>query len=150
MAEHVEALDLGMVWDPNCPDAILLARDTGQTVLALQAHPDDADQRCVVLVWTGCRFACMIPPNDEAISAHRLWDKGLSGLLWAGLVHESALVGELERQNSVHPLHGSSLFQGLTHHFLPLKECVVEVVARDVTARRVEGTTAEAAVRAHR
>lgn len=149
MAEHVESLDLAMVWNPNSPDAVLLTTDSGPTVLALQPHPSDADQRCVVLEWTDCHFACMSPPNEEAISGHRLWEKGLDGLLWAAVVHESELIDALERQNHVHPLHHSSLFEGLTHHVLPLKECVVEVLAREVTAQRVDGTTLEAAVRAH-
>lgn len=92
----------------------------------------------------------MTPPNDEAISGHRLWDKGLSGVLWAGVVHGSSLIEELERQNRVHPLHRASLFEGLTHYVLRLKEGVVEVVAREVAAQRADGTTLEAAVSAYR
>lgn len=150
MAERVEELDLGVAWNANAPDAILLTGDSEPTVLALRADFGDADQRCVVLTWTGCIYACMTPPNDEAISGHRLWKKGLSGLLWAGVVNGSALIKELERRSRVHPLHRPSRFEDLIHYLLPLKECVVEVVASDVTAQRAEGTTAEAAVRAHR
>lgn len=47
MAEYVEALDLGVSWHPNDPDAILLTGDSEPTVLALHAHPGDADRRCV-------------------------------------------------------------------------------------------------------
>jgi hypothetical protein len=148
MTEHVRALDLGVTWEPNAPDAILLSADFGPTTLALEAHPNDPDKHCVVLVWTGCRYACMAPPNDEAINGHRLWEKGLQGQLWAGIVHNSDLIDGLERQNRVHPMHSAALFEGLTHYVLPLKECVVEVVARDLTVHRVEGTTVEAAARA--
>lgn len=148
MTEHVEPLDLGVTWEPNAPDAILLSADFGPSTLALRAHPNDADERCVVLVWTGCRYVCMTPPNDEAISGHRLWDRGLQGLLWSGIVHDSELIARLERQNRVHPMHSASLFEGLSHYVLPLKECVVEVVARDLAVHRVEGTTSEAALRA--
>jgi hypothetical protein len=150
VAEHVETFDLGVTWDPNAPDAVLLTGDFGPTALALQAHPDDQDGRCVVLVWAACRLACMTPPNDEAISGHRLWEKGLRETRWAGVVHDSELIDGLERQNRVHPQHSASLFEGLTHYVLPLKECVVEVVAREVAVRRVEGTTAEAVLRARR
>ena len=38
-----------------------------------------------------------------------------------------------------------SLFEGLTHYVLRLKECIVEVVARTVVVRRVDGTTEAAA-----
>jgi len=148
VTEHVESLDLGVTWEPNAPDAILLSADFGPSTLALNAHPDDPDERCVVLNWTGCQYASMAPPNDEAISGHRLWIKGLQGLLWSGIVHDSELIAGLERQNRVHPMHSASRFEGLTHYLLPLKECVVEVVARDLAVHRVEGTTVEAAVRA--
>lgn len=63
MVEHVTVLDLGVTWEPNAPDAILLSNDSGKTALALNAQADDDDQRCVVLVWTGTRFACLADPN---------------------------------------------------------------------------------------
>ena len=89
MAEHVESIDLGVNWEPNAPEAILLSGDFGPTALALEPHPGDVDERCVVLVWTGCRYACMTPPNDEAIDGHRLWEKGLSKAGWAGVVSKA-------------------------------------------------------------
>lgn len=149
VTEHVESVDLGVTWEPNAPDAVLLSADLGLSTLALRAHHDDPDDRCVVVKWTGCRYASMAPPNDEAINGHRLWLKGLRGVLWSGIVHDSELIAGLELQNRVHPMHSASTFEGLTHYVLPLKECVVEVVARDLAVHRVEGTTAEAAVRAH-
>ncbi len=146
--EHVESLSIGVTWEPNAPEAILLSADFGPSTLALNAHPDDPDGRCVVLTWTGCQFASMAPPNDEALSGHRLWIKGLQGLLWLGIVHDSELISGLELQNGVHPMPRGSLFESLTHYLLPLKECVVEVVARDLEVHRIGGTTVEAAVRA--
>lgn len=146
MTEHVVELDLGTSWDPNTPAALLLADDVGRTVLALKPHPDDQDRRGVVVVWNGSRSSCMTDPNDEAISGHRLYAKGLSEVLWAGLVVESELVRALERQNRVHPDHDPSRFSPLSHHVLLLKECVVEVVATHVAVRRVAGTPAQAAI----
>lgn len=148
VTERVRPLDLGVEWEPNAPNAVLLFTDVGPSVLALEAHPNDPDERCVVVKWTGCRYASMTPPNDEAISGHRLWKKGLQDRLWSGVVHDSELISGLERQNRVHPMHNASLFEDLTHYVLLLKECVVEVVARDLVVTRVDGTTAEAAVRA--
>jgi hypothetical protein len=150
VAEHVETFDLGVTWEPNAPEAVLLTCDFGPTSLALQPHPDDEDGRCVVLAWSGCRSACMTPPNEESIRGHRLWEKGLRETRWAGVVHDSELINGLERQNRVHPLHSASLFEGFTHYILRLKECIVEVVAREVTVHRVGGTTAEAALQASR
>jgi hypothetical protein len=144
MAEHVELLDLGVIWEPNAPDATLLARDDGTVVLALRAHPDDEDQRCVVLVWAGAQSASMAAPNDEAISGHRLIDKGLRQILWAGVVVESQLTDQMERQNRVHPSHDSSRFDLLKHHVVLLKECTVEVLATSVKLERRSASTAQA------
>lgn len=131
-------VDLGVTWDPNAPNAVLTASDMGHTLLTLRPHPDDSDRRSVVLEWSGSRLSCMSDPNDEAISGHRLFSKGLGDVLWAGLVEHSSLTMDLERQNSVHPLHDPSRFARLSHYVVLLKECVVEVVAADVLVRRVE------------
>jgi hypothetical protein len=150
MREKVQDLDLGVIWDPNAPEAILLANDFGRTVLALNPHLDDLDQRCVVIVWTGTRSARLSAPNDEAISGHRLWRKGLEGTLWAGQVSHSHAIRDLERQNRVHPRHDPSRYQNLAHHVLLLKERVAEIVAEAVSTRRCEGNTLEAATTAMR
>ena len=99
MAEQVVALELGVKWDPNAPEALLLSDDMGRTVLALQAHHDDPDARCVVLVWSSVHSARMADPSDEAISGHRLYPLGLSEVLWVGSVQHSRDVQALETQN---------------------------------------------------
>ncbi len=144
MAEQVVALELGVKWDPNAPEALLLSDDMGRTVLALQAHHDDSDARCVVLVWSSVHSARMADPSDEAISGHRLYPLGLSEVLWVGSVQHSRDVQALETQNRVHPLHDPSRFERLTHYVVPLKECVVEVIAAEMTVHRSEGTTLNA------
>jgi hypothetical protein len=78
MAERVVRVGLGVKWEPNAPDAVMVSNDPGRTVLAARAHPDDSDQRNVVLVWSGVETATLGAPNDEAISGHRLWRHGLS------------------------------------------------------------------------
>lgn len=148
MAEHVESVDLGVEWDPNAPEARLLSDDFGNTVLALKPHHDDFDRSCVVLAWSGTRTACMADPNDEAISGHRLFESGLSEVSWAGVVRDSDAIRALEKRNRVHPHHDPSRFDGLTHHVVLLKECVVEVVAEEPSILRLEGTTLDAAVAA--
>ena len=85
----------------------MLSDDSGWTRLAVRPHPDDADQRNVVLVWEGVEFVSLSAPNDEAISGHRLWRAGLNDVLWLGLVEDSELIASLRKQNSVHPHHES-------------------------------------------
>jgi hypothetical protein len=150
MAAYVEAVDLGVKWNPNAPEARLLSDDFGMTLLALKPHHDDADRSCVVLAWSGTRSVCMADPNDEAISGHRLYGSGLSEVPWAGVVRDSDAIHASEKQNRVHPYHDRSRFDGLTHHVILLKECVVEVVAEALSILRFEGTTLDAAVAALR
>jgi hypothetical protein len=144
MPEQVVTLDLGVTWNPNAPEALLLSDGFGRTVLALRPHHDDPDRRCVTLVWEGARSASLADPNDEAISGHRLYASGLSEILWAGTVRDSNLIRALEVQNQVHPRHDPSRFTGLTHHVILVKESVVEVVAETVSVQRIAGTMLDA------
>jgi len=150
VAEHVVATALGVVWDPNDPAAVLISDDSGRNVLAMNHHPDDEDQRSVVLTWKGVRSAAFSDPNDEAVSGHRLHRRGLSDVLWIGLVRESETIRALELLNTVHPRHDPSRFERLSHHVVLLKECVAEVVAETIEVRRVDGSTLEAGARALR
>jgi len=147
MAEHVEPHDLGVLWEPNAPEAVMICAE-GSAALALKAHFDDSDRRCVVLTWSHTLSACMSAPNDEAIAGHRLYGKGLSEVLWAGLVNDSSAIAEFERQNRVHTRHNPLRFQFLQHHILTLKECVVEAVSEGFSVSRSGGTTIEAATAA--
>ena len=138
VAERVIPLELGVVWDPNAPEAALVSNDVGPSLLMLRPRADDTDQRRIALVWEGARAAVMQPPNDEAISGHRLYNKGLKGVLWAAEVLDSEWISDLERRNRVHSLHDPQRFSELRHFVLLLKECTVEVVAPAVVVRRVE------------
>lgn len=146
MVEHVESVDLGVTWDPNSPNAVLASGDSGVTVLAVNAHRDDRDQRCVVLAWSGTRSAAMSEPNDEALPGHRLYDRGFANVLWAGLVKDSEVSAELEERARVHSEHDPARFASLLHYVVPLKECTVEVVAVALSTNRIGGPTTHAAL----
>lgn len=137
VSEHVVPVDLGAICDPNAPDAVLISGDLCSTVLALRPHLDDPDRRNVVLVWRDAWSTSMSRPNDEAIAQHRLYDVGLSAVLWIGLVENSQPVRSLKDTSA----GGSAGAPALVHHVLTLKECVVEVVATGVSIERHAGTT---------
>lgn len=145
MTQRVESIDLGIAWEPNAPDAVLIVRDSGETRLALAAHPDDADQRCVMLSWTGTAHASMSESNDEVLAGHRLYDVGLSEVRWLGVVHDSALIEDLEARNRVHPGHRPARYADLTHYLVLLKETTVEVVAREVETLRIPASVVHTA-----
>ena len=112
-------------WEPNAPRACLLSTDEGLVVLALVAHFDDLDQRTVVLRWDDSVASVMSVINDEGLWAHRLYSAGLDRLLWLGVVDGSDWgIGDRASQPSVQ------------HFIAALKECVVEVLAPDVTVAR--------------
>jgi hypothetical protein len=142
MAERVVELPVGVVWNPNAPDAVLVVHDLGSTVLSLRPRGDDPDQRWVVLRWPQSRAAVMEPPNDEAISGHRLYQHGLKGILWAAEVLDSQWIARLEEQNRVHPYHSPGLFSDLRHFLIQTKARVVEVVAPSLEVLRLEGASA--------
>ncbi|WP_460606184.1 hypothetical protein [Jatrophihabitans fulvus] len=148
MPERVEPVVVGVRWDPNAPDAVMVSRDLAPTTLALLPPPSDEDQRCVVFTWSDCVFSCMRPPNDEAIEGHRLWEKGLQDVSWFGAVRDSELIAGLELENRVHPYHRPQRFLELQHHVLRLQENVVEIVASSLRMNRREGTTLAAAAAA--
>ena len=140
MTELVVEVDLGVRWEPNAPASVLIVGDDGSAALAMRAHFDDDDVRCVVLRWSDVCWTSMGGPNDEALRVHRLYGKGLENVHWAGRVESSDLTRTIASM-----VHDGS---GLTRYVVLLKECVVEVVARAVSARRVGGDTLEAARRA--
>ena len=78
----------------------------------------------------------MKPPNDEDIGGHRLYDVGLSDVLWLGEVSGSELIADLERRGRVLPQHSAERYSDLRHWVAPLKECVVEVVGRSLRVER--------------
>ena len=148
MKERVAPIDLGVTWDAGAPEAVLIVPDLGSAVLALNAPFGEPDSSCVVLRWRHPLSATMSAPNDEAISGHRLYRKGLADISWAGRVENSELIDRLERQNRVHDRHNPSRFRSATHYVVLTKERTIEVVADGIEVLRLGGSTLEAAVAA--
>ena len=145
MGELVVPALAGVRWNPGVPGAVLIVTDTSLAALALNPHPDDASPDRVVLVWSGTCEAAMGAPNDEALSGHRLYERGLADLVWAGIVKDSERIADLERRNRVHPHHNPERFTRLRHFILPLKEGTAEIIAEDVQVQRHSGPLFDAA-----
>jgi hypothetical protein len=86
--EHVVASDLGVTWEPNSSDPVLIQHG-GRAALAVDPHFEDRDRRLVVVHVDGCNGVRLGPPNDEGRPGHRLWNKGLANCLWTGEVLNS-------------------------------------------------------------
>lgn len=148
--ERVERLDIGLVCDVGVPYPVLVQSDertflafrlgrrgsgtssTIQVVVPAAAEPT----RVGVIEFVGCRLASMGLPNDEALSGHRLWRRGLRevGYHSAGEVFNSSLVRDLEQGNRVHPRHQPAFFTSLRHFVFTFKECTFECVATGLLA----------------
>ena len=105
------------------PDAVLVSDDMGRGALAQRAHPDDPDERCVVLRREVVRYALIGPPDDEARNQHRLYEAGLKEVGWLGVVRDSGLVATLR------PTWSRDAISVPLHYVVVSKECVVEVLA---------------------
>jgi hypothetical protein len=129
---RVVELALGVRWEPNAPEAVLVTPDFGPAALAIRAHFDDTDERTVVLRWTHCLAVIDGPYNDEALNRHPLYEAGLKDVHWLGEVHDSAWLPSVS--GAIHPAAAA----GLRHFILPLKERTIELAAHDVEVLRSE------------
>lgn len=125
--ERVVPFDIGVRWDPNGSDPLLIQEDR-QAALIVGPHFDDLGKGLVVIRVDGCDGVWLGPPNDEGVSGHRLWNQGLNGCLWAGEVHYSRWIEELERVASVHHRYTPGARADLRHWILLFKEKTAEVL----------------------
>jgi acetyl-CoA acetyltransferase len=127
VAEYVVPLDVMVRWDAIAPAAEIAGPVDGVAAVALAPHPDDADQRTVILRWTGARSVTISDPHAP-LSRHRLYEHGLRDIAWMGVV----------RNTGVDP-------EGLVQHLVLLDDRTVEVVAELLTVQRSKGSTADVA-----
>jgi hypothetical protein len=98
---------------------------------------DTVDEAVAIVTFKACKVHKFGPPNDEAISGHPLYKKGLKPYR-VFKVLSSSWIAELEKINSVHPYHDKKRFDGLSHFIFGFKdstfECVAETAAFEVRA----------------
>jgi hypothetical protein len=92
------------------------ATSEGETVAILTAAP-----------YVALQFG---PPNDEALSGHRLYELGLRPCSAFEVVN-SSWIASLEEANRVHPRHMPELFSDRRHFILTFHDSTLEFVARD-------------------
>jgi hypothetical protein len=81
-------------------------------------------------------------PNDEAISGHPLYGRGLRPYS-AFEVKGSSWVRQLERMNSVHLHHNPEWFKALHHYVFTFHDSMFECVAAGYKITEREGAIAE-------
>lgn len=98
---------------------------------------DTVDEAVAIVTFKACKVHKFGPPNDEAISGHPLYKKGLKPYRVFKVLF-SSWIAELEKMNSVHPYHDKKRFDDLSHFIFGFKdstfECVAEGAAFEVRA----------------
>jgi hypothetical protein len=77
-------------------------------------------------------------PNDETLSGHPLYGRGLTPY-GAFTVERSSWIRELERINSVHRRHRPERFSRLTHYIVCFHDSCFECVAAELESEVVAG-----------
>ena len=78
------------------------------------------------------------PPNDEAISGHRLYALGLRSY-GSFEVLNSSWIASLERANRVHSSHKPEMFSDYRHFILTFHDSTLEFIAESFSASLHEG-----------
>jgi hypothetical protein len=107
------------------------ATSEGETVAILTAAP-----------YVALQFG---PPNDEALSGHRLYELGLQPYSAFEVVN-SLWIASQEEANRVHPRHMPELFSGRRHFILTFHDSTLEFVAQDFRVDLRKGTVLTALI----
>jgi hypothetical protein len=120
------------------PMPMVIAGDVGTVILIFYARPSqsapaESQELNAVVRFDGSIAHSLGEPNDEALSGHPLFARGLSAY-GAFRVRQSSWVATLERMNRVHSQHKPTAYQGLTHFVYTFHDSVFECVARSALA----------------
>jgi hypothetical protein len=128
----VELVDVPQC-DPGAPMPIVVA-DEGRVELAYVARsvrPASVEEDGVVVAvvrFERPRAHMFGPPNDEALSGHPLWGRGLRPY-GAYRVERSSWIRAVVRMNAVHPRHRPERFAALTHYVFTFHDSTFECLA---------------------
>ncbi len=144
--EKALPIDLGIRWDTGAPLPHLFQSEY-RTFLTFYLDEQDMDwngaysapARIAIIEWHGCFETMLGWPNDEALSGHRLWKRGLKevGHYGCAEVRNSSWIAEIEKGNRVHPQHKPERFAALRHYILLFHDSTFECLAEGYTIEKV-------------
>jgi hypothetical protein len=152
--EHAVELDIELPWDIGAPLPQLLANDYRTFLVFHLSDPDPdwdgtwsrvVDPAVDVAVPLGVvefRYTESVRlggPNDEAITGHPLYGKGLRAYA-AHQVLNSRWITEAERVNSFHPQHRGGWHDRLNHYVFCFHDSTFECLAEGFTTQRFIGS----------
>jgi len=133
--DHVVELQGVPQLDPGAPEPIVVA-DERRLLLAYRVAelgtPDfGSPEKWAVVEFRRCCAHFLGPPNDDALSGHPLYERGLTAY---GVfeVRDSSWIRLMERRNGVHYLHDPSRYARLTHFIFTFHDSTFECVAESM------------------
>jgi hypothetical protein len=148
-----EPIDLAVQWDTGAPLPHLVSNGSTAVLICYASAVDpswDGTYATVVsptdpepaqlleFTFERCHATKFGGPNDEVISGHPLFSRGLEPYE-PHIVHNSPWIAEAERINSVHPLHQGGWSQRLKHYFFMFHDEMFEALAVDLRVAQVHG-----------
>ncbi|PUB27995.1 hypothetical protein C8K30_104451 [Promicromonospora sp. AC04] len=146
-------MDLAAQWDTGAPLPHLVSNGSAAVLICYASTVDpnwDGTYATVVsptdpmpaqlleFTFGHCHATKFGGPNDEVISGHPLFSRGLEPYE-PHIVHNSPWIAEEERINSVHPLHQGGWSQRLKHYFFMFHDETFEALAVDLRVDQVHG-----------
>lgn len=144
--EKVVKISFNPEWDSGAPLPHLLqsehktfltyyvddvSSDWDGTSVEVNDPNSNQPHKIAIVEWISCFGAVLGGLNDEAISGHRLWKKGLDGCVYGtAIVQNSSWVEEIRKSNSVHPYHKDATFSDLKHFILLFHDSTFECLAK--------------------
>ena len=125
----------------NTPDPLF----DGTNPRSISSATDD--QSIAILTADPYRVFQFGPPNDEAISGHRLYGLGLQPYS-AFEVLNSSWIASQEKANRVHSRHMPELFSGYRHFILTFHDSTLEFIARSFSVSLQQGAVLPTLMRA--
>src|SRR6266849_6093731 len=145
--EKAIPIDLGIKWDAGAPQPRLLQSEYKTFLACFLDQPNQPldgtrisffdpaspePDSVGIIEWHRCFETMLGWPNEEALSGHRLWAKGLKELRHysSAEVQNSSWIAEIEHGNRVHPSHKPAIYASLKHYILLFHDSTFECLAR--------------------
>ena len=113
-----------------------------KTFLIVDTLTDTNDETLGVVEFLNCRIFKFGDPDDEALSGHPLYNKGIK--FYNGhIVKNSRWVEELKNINKVHPRYNEDVWKSKTHYILCFHDSTFECIAEDYKINTFNGSRNE-------
>jgi hypothetical protein len=114
--------------DVGAPLPLIFATEQS---FALAYYLNGRPERFAVVEFEGVLAHYFGGPNDEALSGHPLYARGL-GRYAVYEVFESSWLRAMGRMNRVHPFHRPAMFEGYRHFIFTFHDTPLELLAKGV------------------